>query len=264
MTNIDVLILSSSFGGGHKSVSEALKEAMEEAYGLKVFIVDPYELLSEKLNRLNARLYIKLMRKASALYGLFYNLTYDLGMNNIINRIGSCIGRGKLLELISSYKPKVVVSTYPTYTGMLSNLKERGIVQSYLVTVITDFAAHSQWIHGYIDAYFVASYEVALTLIKKGIANERIYVSGIPIKKSFSEEYNVGYLREKYRLEPGIPLILVMNVSFGNPNVLKEVCKTLSSLNIAFQSLVLCGRDERLYKIASSFGNRINAFRWQF
>ncbi len=264
MIKADVLILSSSFGGGHRSVSEALKEEMEETYGLKVFIVDPYEYLNKRLNRLNAELYIKLMRNAPALYGLFYNITYDLEMGNVVNRIGSYIGRGSLLKLIDLYKPKVVVSTYPTYTGMLSHLKKRGMTQSYSATVITDFAAHSQWIHEYADVYFVASHEVALTLIKKGIPNGRIHVSGIPIKKSFSEEYDVVHLKEKYGLQSDTPLILVMNVSFGNPNVLKEICKTLSSLSVPFQSLVLCGMDERLFKIASSFDRKILPLRGSF
>ena len=257
MSNMDVLILSASFGSGHKAVSEAIKKELEDTYNLKACIEDIYELLNPKLNRINAALYIKLMRYTPAFYGLFYNLTYDLKIDNSLNRIASYIGRGKLLELIEGYKPKVVVSTYPTYTGMLSYLKSEKRIKLYAITIITDFVAHSQWIHKYIDAYFVASDEVALNLIKKGVPPENIYVSGIPVEKSFNQNYDIEFLKEKYGIEKEIPLILVMNLSFGNPWVLKEVCEVINSINFDFQTLVLCGKDERLYKIASSIGSRI-------
>lgn len=264
MPDVDVLILSASFGSGHRTVSEAVKKELEETYNLKVFIEDLYELMNPKLNRINAAFYIKLMRYASTLYGLFYDLTYDLKMDNFLNKTTSYIGRKELLKLLETYKPKVVVSTYPTYTGILSYLKGEKKMDLFSITIITDFVAHSQWIHKHVDAYFVASDEVALNLIKKGISSERIHVSGIPIRKAFNQDCDTESVREKYGIEKEVPLILVMNLSFGNPQILKEVCEVINSLNLDFKALVLCGKDEKLYKIASSFGRKIKPLQGTF
>ncbi|MFN3598725.1 MAG: MGDG synthase family glycosyltransferase [Aquificaceae bacterium] len=257
---IDVLILSASFGGGHRAVSEALREELQD-YQIRAHMVDPYEELNPKLNKINADFYIKLMKYAPSLYGLFYDLTYDLSMNNIFNKLGAYIGREKLLEILENYKPKVIVATYPTYAGMLSHLKKENRIRSHVITVITDFVAHSQWIHQHIDTYFVASQEVFLNLIKKGIPPEKIYISGIPIRKSFSEDYPIEALREKYGVKEGLPVILLMNIAFGNLRALKEVCDVLMDIDIPFKSFVLCGRDEKLCKAISNYDKRFVPLR---
>ncbi len=244
---MDVLILSASFGGGHRAVCEAIEEQLKNN-GIPCLILDPYNEMNPKLNSLNSELYVKLMRYAPCLYGLFYDLTYNLDMDNVFNRLGSLIGRSVLEKLLVAYKPKVVVSTYPTYTGMLSYLKEIKPSYFHSLTVITDFFAHSQWIHKNVDRYFVASEEVALNLIKKGISPASVEITGIPVKKSFLELYDRGEVIKKYGLRADRPIILVMNLAFGNYGVYDEVLRCLSDLSHKFQAVVITGRDEKLYR----------------
>lgn len=253
---MDVLILSASFGGGHMAVSEALEEHLRSD-GINSHIIDLYHMLNPKLNQLNSKFYIKLMRYAPQLYGLFYNLTYDLGMDNIFNKIGSFIGRAKLVDILNKYNPKVVVSTYPTYTGMLSYLKKEEFSHIYAMTVITDFVAHSQWIHKHVDAYFVASQEVAFNLMKKGIPPNRVEVSGIPIKSSFSKHYNREFVLKKYGLKPDKPVILIMNIAFGNLKIYHEVFSCLMDIKGSFQGVVLCGENEKLYKKVVAYKDKL-------
>ncbi len=50
-----MLILTSSFGGGHNSVAKAVKGALEENYSMSVSIEDLYHIMNPKLNSLNSK-----------------------------------------------------------------------------------------------------------------------------------------------------------------------------------------------------------------
>jgi processive 1,2-diacylglycerol beta-glucosyltransferase len=187
------------------------------------------------------------MRKAPWLYGWAYELSYDLSLNNFINRMVSKIGLMKLQRLLKELSPKVLLSTYPTYGGMLSELKRRGLVDIISTVVITDFVAHSQWIHPRVDQYFVPSDEVRYYLIKKGILPETIQITGIPISRDFLLPVDRTEVLKEYGLRDNMPVILVMAGIFGMTRGVIEICETIEELSMDVQAVVLCGNDKKLF-----------------
>jgi processive 1,2-diacylglycerol beta-glucosyltransferase len=188
------------------------------------------------------------MRNAPYLYGWLYELSYDLPLNNFLNRMTSRIGLKKLLGLINELNPEVVLSAYPTYGGMLSELKRSGEVDVVSAVVITDFVAHSQWIHPIVDRYFVPSDEVGYHLIKKGIPPETIEITGIPISGDFLMSVDRAEVFKEYDLRDGLPLVLVMAGIFGMTRGVEEICGVIKELAIEMQAVVLCGNDKKLFK----------------
>ncbi len=125
-------------------VSHAVETAISSLNkGIKTRVIDLFEVISPVLNKFNAYTYVTTMRKAPYLYGWAYELSYDLPLNNFLNRMISKIGLVKLQELLKDFSPKVTLSTYPTYGGMISELKRRGLSNLISTVVITDFVAHS-------------------------------------------------------------------------------------------------------------------------
>lgn len=247
----DILIFSASYGGGHRRVSYSVKEAINILNGtIKASVIDLFEHISPRLNRLNANAYVTTMRNLPQLYGLVYGLTYDFPLNNFLNRMLSKIGIKKLRDLINELKPEVVLSTYPTYGGILSELKKRGEVDVISAVVITDFVAHSQWIHPLVDQYFVASDEVRYCLIKKGIPPDTIQTTGIPISKDFLlpiDKIDKDDVFKEYGLKNDIPVILIMAGLFGMTRGVMEICEVIKELPINLQTVVLCGKDKKLF-----------------
>ena len=246
-----ILILTSSFGGGHNSVARALKRSLEENFSAKVRLEDPYHLLNPRLNALNARFYVYMMKYFPKLYGLFYNSTYDLEKDSLLVRLLSLPGLKGLKELLEEEKPEGVVAVYPTYAGMLRILKEKGFVVPKSFVVITDFVAHVQWLHDSMDAYFVPSHEVEFHLHRKGVSCNRIEVTGIPINPEF----------DKYRQEER-DLLLISAGMFGMTPSVEEICQVVEDLlpkNL--EAMVLCGSDDRLYRRVSQRFKKIQAVR---
>lgn len=244
-----VLILTSSFGGGHNSVARALKRALEENFSIEAKVEDIYHLMSPGINRINSQLYVYTMKYLPRLYGLFYQSTYELDIDNPLLYLFSMPGLGKLKELLEMEKPDGVVAVYPTFAGMLRILRERGFPTPKSFVVITDFVAHSQWLHNYMDAYFLPSEEVELHLHRKGVSCPRIEVSGIPINPEFDlfrkEERNV---------------ILISAGMFGMTPSLLEVCQVVGE-NVPgeLQVVLLCGTDSRLCRRVKERFSRIRA-----
>ncbi|MDW8033230.1 MAG: glycosyltransferase [Aquificaceae bacterium] len=231
-----ILILTSSFGGGHNSVAKALRRAFEEHSSVKVRVEDVYHLMNPKVNRFNARLYVSMMKHIPKAYGLFYDLTYDREKDNIFNTLFSLPGLRKLEELLEEEKPDGVVAVYPTYAGMLKILKRRGFPVPKSFVVITDFVAHVQWFHDHMDVYFLPSKEVEFHLYRKGVLCQKVEVTGIPINPEF----------DLHRREER-DLILISAGMFGMTPAVEEICEVVQSLlpkNL--RGVVLCGADSRL------------------
>ncbi|GAA3325487.1 hypothetical protein GCM10020331_057590 [Ectobacillus funiculus] len=70
-----------------------------------------------------------------------------------------------------------------------------------LYTIVTDYCLHRTWIHEEIDRYYVATDEVKEKLVVNGISPEKVYVSGIPIRKEFETARNLNYMLDKYGLQ---------------------------------------------------------------
>lgn len=252
---VDILIFSASYGGGHRRVSYAVESAIHYLDStIKTRVIDLFELISPKINWLNAWTYVNTMKNIPWLYGIAYGSTYNLSLNNFLNRMTSRIGLKRLKGLIDELNPKIVLSTYPTYGGMISELKRRGVIDLISTVVITDFVAHSQWIHQLVDEYFVPSDEVRFHLIKKGIPPDRIKITGIPISADFLLPVDRDETIKGYGLKRDVPSILIMAGLFGMAPGVMEICTVIKEISFDLQVVVLCGKDKRLFdKLSSAF-----------
>lgn len=253
---VDILILSSSVGAGHKKVSHAVEMFISLVdKNAKTKVIDLLEVINPLLNKFNTYSYVTAAKKAPFLYGWIYELSYDLPPNNFLNRMTSKIGLEKLQRLLEDLSPKAILSTYPTYVGMLSQLKKT-LANIISTAVITDFVAHSHWIYPHVDQYFVPSAEVKYYLIEKGISPETIDVTGIPISREFLLPVDKANVFEEYRLSAGVPVVLVMAGLFGMTRGVVEICEAIKETDIDVQAVVLCGNDKKLFnKLMDTFSD---------
>ncbi len=181
----DVLILTSAFGNGHNSVATAIQEQLlEEEPGLTVAVEDIMSISTPKVKHLFFGMYRLLTRKHPSLYNFFYKIKKDVPDNKMdeilyniyLNRVGN---------FIEASAPKLIVSTFPLCSGFVSKVKERFGLDVPLITAITDVVDSWEWIHKETDLYFVPCRHIGDKLMLKGIAQEKIRVTGIPVKKEF-------------------------------------------------------------------------------
>ncbi len=250
-----VIILSASTGGGHMRASLALKShILNNDCNAVVEIVDTLKYISPILNKTVTEGYEYLAKKTPKIYGVMYNTT---NKSNILNSFVMAINNQfskKLMPLLETFKPDIIITTHPFSTEMVSNLKGLGKISVPILCIMTDYAPHRTWINKNIDGYIVSNEEMVEEMVTMGIQREKIYPFGIPIEDAFYTEKDKTQVFKELNLNQSIPTILLMAGSFGVTNVLK-IYNSIVNIDLDFQIIVITGRNKKLYE---SFKRAIN------
>ncbi len=246
---LDVLILSANYGGGHRQAALALSKSLSLLQDeLRIEIADFMEMVSPGITKFTRFTYNKSVRNTPSLYGYFYRVSDNLKLDSLLEKRLTNIGLQKILDFLAQRSPRLIVSTYSMVAGVVSYVKQMGLLDVPLVTVITDNAVHSQWLHPETDLYLVGSEHVRQGLICQGVPDSRIAITGIPIDPKFAQAQPREALYAKFGLDPGIPVLLVMIGADGLLRRIPALCQMLDELPIPLQVLVVTGRDKGLYQ----------------
>lgn len=249
MSRCDVLIVSASYGAGHHQVANALATAIKQQRPhWSIEICDFLNYVNPLFKQTLLFGYHQVIKHFSTGYKWFYEATRHLPPDSKWRRMLNQIGSQKMLEDIYNRSPSVIVCTFPTPAGVISYLKSRGYIDTPLVTVITDVAFHSQWIHPYVDAYIVAADVVAKYLKKKGIPPSHLYVTGIPLRQEFMASCHDPSIWNRYSLKQGLFTLLMMGGGCGLLSDIEDICERLAKLELPMQAIAVTGTNYALAK----------------
>lgn len=234
----DILILTASFGMGHKSVSYALKEQIEaENKQTKIVIEDILEIVNPKVKNLSSKVYSELTENYPLLYNKFYNIKVN-SKSHIIDNIFSNLCYKKFYDYMEKENPKVIISTFPLCSCIVSKIKEEYNVNVNLITVITDVVDSWEWIYNKTNLYLVPTNEIKNKLINKGIDKNIIIVTGIPVKKEFINNDINNSVKDKKSI------LIVLS---GIDNISEDLLYKLNNYK-NFRIKIVTGRNKKLYR----------------
>ena len=246
----DIIFLAASYGTGHIKVALALQSAISrENPGVETKVIDFIELVDPYLNEISQWVFIKILKYYPSLWGRFFKRTENVDIGSFQHNLFNTLGSSKLVDLLKEENPKVIVCTYPVQVGVLSRLKRLGITDIPIVSVVTDIAVHSFWLHPYVDLYIVANDMAKDILISKGVPTYKIADTGIPIDPKFAEPFHKDSAYGLFGLRKDIPVVSAMMGGYGLESKLIEVIDALSEIDQPFQGIIVTGRNERLKKM---------------
>ena len=245
---MNILILSAATGGGHNTAAAALKKELELHYpNDNVRVVDTFKYVSRFFDKLIVNGYyfsIKAMRRT---YGIIYRLSNKKNpLIGIVSLLTKHYGN-KLKSLVDEFKPDVVISTHAFAGGMMAYYKKKYNPKFSLISIITDYGPHLAYVHNNIDKYIVSSNEMITQMQKYDVPAEKVLPLGIPIDRKFYARYDRKKLLEELGFNTDKPTALFMAGSFGVSSVLK-IYKNISALPNDFQSIIITGKNHKLYK----------------
>ena len=204
-----ILILYAKYGGGHYSAANSIRIELEKHQNVQVEMIDCIEYISKVLNKLTTSAYKEMAKKVPYLWGKVYSNSQKGVLGHISSRTNKVMAI-KLKNLIKEKNPDLVVSTHPFSSQMVSYLRRKGKIDCKLVTVMTDFAPHEQWLvgHEYSDAFFVSNETMKKSLCEYGVDSNKIYVSGIPLSDRFFEKFDKDAIYQEFGLMKDKPVIL--------------------------------------------------------
>ena len=210
--------------------------------------MDCGECLGKKVNTLLKNTYIGMIKHSPGLWGGIWDGLAKITPDSFMQRFLNKLGRAEYQKIIDSSRPHLIICTYPTVAGVLSQLRLNHQLRVPVATVVTDYVVHNQWIHRGVDMYIVGSRQVSEGFAAKGIRPERIKVTGIPIAPSFERKVDSAEIKARLGLNTDLPTLLIMGGALGVLDSLKEQCRLFANADYPLQSVVVCGRDEKLYK----------------
>ncbi|WML50954.1 glycosyltransferase [Neobacillus sp. PS3-12] len=242
-----ILILTGNYGDGHVQVAQAIYEAIQLRFPtLEPVIIDFMEYTHPYSKHVSRSLYFQGIKKFPKVYGYVYQKTRRMNtISKMMKKIFST-GMGRMLKLIEEVHPTVVVSTFPLAAAVLSKLKSLGLTDIPAITVITDHTDHSCWIYPYTNKYIVGSGVVRDSLINLGVGEERISVTGIPIRQLFLQSLQKETIFKKHNLDPNLLTVLIMGGGCGLIGDGSSTIKEFEKLPQTVQFIIVCGRNEKL------------------
>ena len=245
-----VLIATITAGGGHLAAAAALDEAWKKSRpDDTVERVDFLKFFSPVHKKIHLDGYVKLVERAPELWGLVFKKTDNAKVARRMNKLKLAFPSGsrtRITRYLKRFAPDLVLCTHylPLETLGLLRSKCDGL-RPLTVSVVTDFEAHALWMDACVDLYCVAAEETKARLVARGAAAENIVVTGIPISAKFSAKPDAKAVRKNFGWRDDLPVLLVLGGGFGMGPV-AEILAELDKVPQAFQTIVVCGRNEEL------------------
>ncbi len=188
MAKKKVLLMSASIGTGHTQAARAIEEYMRMISD--DWDVEHIDFLSNdflSIDNIVKETYIKILDVFPILYDLMYYSSQGYKKGLAVKMLIAWGLKRRMLRVLEEKKPDVIIFTHPFPAGAAALLKRQHRLHIPIIGVITDFAVHQLWVYPQIDAYFVAASPLKKLLAAQGIDEKKIIVSGIPVRKAFSQ-----------------------------------------------------------------------------
>ncbi len=261
-----IIIFYASYGGGHLSAARSIKEYIENHYpNIETILVDCMEYVNKVVNKVTTKAYEEMAKKVPNTWGKVY-WDSQKGPLAQISTASNKLLSFKLNKLLEEFKPGLIISTHPFSSQMCGYLKKLGKLNAKVATIMTDYAPHDQWLvfNEYINYYFVSHEEMKKQLHDKGIPNEKIFATGIPLSNKFLLKYDKQKILESFGLSPDKKTVLFFGGGeFGlGKNQTLRIFKSFVESTNNIQIVAISGKNlkmkENFENIVTSLGKQNN------
>lgn len=247
-----ILILYASYGGGHLSAANSIKEYIDTYYSdVQTELIDCVKYINKALDKVTTTAYKEMAKKAPWAWGRLYYKSQE-GPICKISSTSNKVMALKLNKLLQEYNPDLIICTHPFGSQMCSYLKQKNKIHSKIATIMTDFAPHEQWLIGnnFIDYFFVSHIGMKQMLEDENIPAKKIFVTGIPLSNKFLMHYNKDEILKSLDLHPDKKTVLFFaGGEFGlGKNKTLDILKSLVENCNNIQIVAISGKNTRMKK----------------
>lgn len=241
-----ILILYASAGAGHKKAAEAIfhSSALQKSRAQLIDIVD---FMSPAVRWFYTKGYIFAISHLVWLWTFLYFLSdtpWLRPFNVHFRRFFDSKTCARLIRFIREENPQAIISTQFLASEIVTYAKQKFNLKTKLISVVTDFEVHNFWINPLTDIYCCATETTRAILMQKGVEENRIKVTGIPVHEKFTKPQNEEALLTEFNLRKDTLTVLIMTGGIG-AGPIEEIVDSLKDIA---QILVVCGNNKALYE----------------
>lgn len=235
--SVSLLIITASYGLGHKIATEGLKDALKE----KNISYSTMDVVDEGgfVEKFVSKWYEILAVHARWLLPLF--TPNKLTGSSPIKAIYRLLYKNKYEKAIAKHKPSIIISNH--HIAILAAIMyKKKYPETKVYAVITDYGVHPLWFWEGVEKYFVASDHTKSESLLCGAKEESIMVTGIPLRKQFWKTPTKQEARKKLNIPKESIVALVSIGSFGSTKI-DELINSFRQYNEVYL-IILAGKDK--------------------
>lgn len=255
MSQVRILVLTSSTGGGHDARAQAFAEWAFRLYRHRVDVrIESLLENSSVVGRSGVDFYNWIQKKAPWLHHPYYALVEGL---SILNRNSVSFGKGYYVRLLKDYQPHLIFSVHDCLNKGYFEVARRvlGDKNVRCATYCGEFSGgygySRNWVDKTVDLYFSRTPTARDYALKLGLSSEQTRVRGHLMRPRSHEEVFNGDLRARFleeRLGLRRDLFTVFLATGGNgANNHMELLPVIAEFQDRAQAIVVCGKNGKTY-----------------
>ena len=235
-------------GTGHQKAAEAIMEASSHMDPrVECVTLDVGHQTFPFLGSMVNRMYLQMLKTAPFIWEYLYDNPNVEQATRDARELLRIAGSLKIKRMLKKYRPSGVVCTQAMPAIAMAAEKRAGRLRVPLICTITDFDVHGYWIQPEVDLSLVGHDDVRKEMVRRGVAPERVRVTGIPIRPVFGETSDQQKARQRLRLSPHKKTLLLMGGGHGL-GPMDDLVEAIRTIPFGLQCVVVCGKNRRVQK----------------
>ena len=241
-----VLILSCGTGGGHNSAAKAILEELL-SQGLEADFMEYLEIINSNLKDKVNEIYLKSTNNEGKTFKVAYKLGEIYQKTNIKSPVYGLnqLNKNKLYDYIKRNGYEYIITTHLFAAQALTAIKKEHRIN--FTAVATDYVCIPFWRETNPDFMITPSDELKSSFIDQGVKENKLIPLGIPVKRAYSEDYDINDCKKKVGLDINKRYVLLLTGSMGFGNV-EEIVDELNNNINRINLIVACGTNKELYE----------------
>jgi 1,2-diacylglycerol 3-beta-galactosyltransferase len=250
-----ILFLFSDTGGGHRSATEAIIEALQLEFDglITTQMADIFlEIAPKPLNYLPK--WYPYMVRVPEVWELGYRISNGTRRARVIVESAYPYVRRTLHRVIRQNPADMIVSLHPLANDPF--LHALGKERPPFITVVTDLVTmHTLWFHKNVDLCIVPTEAARQRALQAGLTPEQVKVVGLPVADRFCQPVgDQTSLRQKLNWPQDRPVVLLVGGGEGMGPI-EQTALAIAEANLPITLVIIAGRNQELKQ-------RLEAHQW--
>lgn len=249
------LILSCNTGQGHNAAGKAILENLTQR-GIVCEMADALAFAGEKVSKVTSDTYVKIATASPSVFHFLYKAGDKISSDKHKSIIYLANSRyaDPMYRYITENGFDTVITPHLFPAETLTYLKRKRGLSANTFAVATDYTCIPFWEETNLDYYFIPHRDLIKEFAEKGIPEEKLIPTGIPVSKCFREKTEQSQAKRQLGCREEERLLLVMTGSMGFGNVKALTASLLQKFPEHVKIVVLGGNNEKLKQgLRSSF-----------
>lgn len=246
-----ILVIYATYGSGHKAIANYIKKYIENKNeNITVKAIDLLDYSDSVVGKLGKNISENLMLHHPFIWNLVYKSSDHKYTCAFSSKVILKPFKNKRLEKeIASFNPDLTIATHFYGANIISMFNKHKIINSKLISIVTDYEAHEMWLENFKDQDYlvVSSKEEEKSLVKEGYQKDKIKAYGIPIFPANEEEVDKAKILNDLGLKIDKLTCLCFagggNGSTGTLPYIKNILKLRKDTNL----IIISGRNKKAY-----------------